>query len=294
MNNMDVVEPIIAEYWTLMENNGVLCQLCPHRCKIQENKAGICSVRENHGGILIATSYGQISSIALDPIEKKPLYMFKPGKMILSIGSYGCNLRCPFCQNSEISLEYENRRSNVKFLTPTDVVMLAKETECDGNIGIAYTYNEPFVGYDFMRDTAQLAHASGLCNIIVTNGYINEEPLEAILPVIDAMNIDLKSYSDDFYKKVGGDLQTVKNTIALSHKHCHIEVTMLVIPGENEDDVKELALWLSSIDREIPLHLSRFYPRYKYDNKIPTPKETLLNMRDIAKNYLKNVFLGNV
>ena len=287
-------EPVIAEYWFLMDDNGVQCNLCPHKCKIQEGETGLCTVRENHGGILIATGYGQVSSIALDPIEKKPLYMYKPGSHILSIGSFGCNLHCPFCQNFEISLEYERRRDNTKIMTPTDIVMLAKETQRDGNIGIAYTYNEPLAGYDFVRDTAQLAHASILDNVLVTNGYINREPLEALLPVIDAMNIDLKSIEGDFYRQVGGDIETVKNTIILSHDHCHIEVTTLVIPGENDDTIEDISIWLASIDPEIPLHLSRFFPRHLYTGKSPTPHDLMYNLRDTAKKYLKNVFTGNM
>ena len=293
MNRADG-SPKIAEYWSLLENNGVQCLLCPHKCKILENMAGKCTVRENHGGILLASSYGHVSSIALDPIEKKPLYMFMPGTKILSIGGFGCNFHCPYCQNYEISLEYETRQRNTKIMTPTDIVILAKETVCDSNIGIAYTYNEPLVGYDFVRDTAQLAHASVLSNVLVTNGYINPEPLESLLPVIDAMNIDLKSFSPDFYKRVGGDLETVKNTIKLSHKHCHVEVTTLVIPGENEDSIEELARWLSSIDPEIPLHLSRFFPRYNYSGKSPTSPEVLYDLKETARKYLKNVFVGNV
>ena len=187
----------------------------------------------------------------------------------------------------------QNRWKN-KVVTSDYIVMLAKEARAEGNIGIAYTYNEPVVGYEFMRDTARLAHESELCNVIVTNGYINRGPLEALLPVIDAMNIDLKGFSNDFYKKVGGDLETVKNTIALSRKYCHIEVTTLVIPSENEDDILELAMWLASIDSEIPLHLLRFFPRYRYADKIPTSRELVYDLSERAKKYLKNVFIGNM
>lgn len=288
----------IAEFWSQMEDSWVQCELCPHRCLIPQNDVGLCFVRGNHNGTLIAAGYGQISSLALDPIEKKPLRMFMPGKQILSIGSFGCNLHCPFCQNSAISMEFasasvQSRWQN-KVATPDDIVMLAKEAIAEGNIGIAYTYNEPMVGYEFMRDTAQLAHESELCNVIVTNGYINKEPLEALLPVIDAMNIDLKGFSNDFYKKVGGDLEKVKNTITLSRKYCHVEVAVLVIPSENENDICDLAMWLASIDSEIPLHLLRFFPRFRYADKTPTSRELVYDLSERAKKYLKNVFIGNM
>ena len=284
----------LCDYWAALENKSVQCELCPHRCKIEKGSFGLCSTRKNHEGKLIATGYGRASAIALDPVEKKPLYMYKQGKNILSIGGFGCNLHCPFCQNYEISLQPDERQKIAKIIDPEEVIILAKETRNEGNIGIAYTYNEPLVGYEFVRDIAELAYESKLNNVLVTNGYINPEPLEALLPVIDAMNIDLKSFSDDFYKKVGGDLESVKNTIELSYKHCHIEITTLIIPGENEDTITELAKWLSSINPEIPLHLSRFFPRYKYADRSPTSQDVIYNLQDKAKKYLKHVFTGNM
>ena len=283
-----------ADYWSSAENNGVRCELCPHCCRIDLGAVGICGVRENRNGALLAAGYGQVSSIALDPIEKKPLYLFHPGKIILSIGGFGCNFRCQFCQNYEISKEYAHRQSDARTLTPHDLVSLARQAMPDGNIGLAYTYNEPLIGYEFVRDTARLTREYGLCNVLVTNGYINKEPLLELLQLIDAMNIDLKGFDDSFYKRVGGDLETVKNTITLSHEHCHVEVTTLVIPDENENDIKQLSHWLKSIDPEIALHLSRFFPRYHYSNKTPTPRETIHKLREIAKNHLKNVFTGNM
>ena len=308
-------DPKKAVYWKADENNAVRCGLCPHRCHISENASGRCGVRENKNGALIASSYGQLSSVALDPIEKKPLYMFYPGKRILSIGGYGCNFRCRFCQNYEISAEYSRSENSVfgigssefarigrpsepselrQVMMPEDVVALAAQTVRDGNIGVAYTYNEPLIGYEFLHDCAVLARDRGLYNVIVTNGFINREPLEALLPLIDAMNIDLKGFTDEFYKAVGGNLENVMETIAVSAKRCHVEVTTLVIPGENESDIPEIANWLSSIDPNIPLHLTRFFPRYRMSDRTPTPRETILKLRETAQEYLKNVFAGNM
>jgi len=291
-------------FWSAAENGSVRCGLCPHRCLIANDSAGLCGVRENRGGELIASGYGVVSSVALDPIEKKPLYMFHPGKHILSIGGFGCNLQCPFCQNSEISIEYavnpeftgNGRWSAAKgrLLTPENIEELAVRTVPEGNIGIAYTYNEPLIGFEFLLDCAKLVRNAGLNNVLVTNGCINNEPLEALLPLVDAMNIDLKGFSDAFYKKVRGDLETVKETIRLAHSRCHVEVTTLVIPGENEDDVESLSEWLASVDPDIPLHLSRFFPRFRYSDRAPTPRETILRLRKIAQNRLTNVFAGNM
>jgi pyruvate formate lyase activating enzyme len=214
-----MINMFTADYWNQTEDNGARCELCPHRCHIPNNETGRCFVRVNRGGILVAASYGRMASVALDPIEKKPLNMFYPGKQILSIGSYGCNLSCPFCQNYDISMEFVHKWESSTTATPDDIVKLAIETIPKGNIGIAYTYNEPLVGYEFVRDTAMLAREAKLKNVLVTNGYINREPLEALLPLVDAMNIDLKGFSNDFYTSIGGDLETVKNTISLSRKY---------------------------------------------------------------------------
>ena len=291
-----------AMYWSGVEKGSVRCELCPHRCIIAERATGICGVRGNRGGALIASGYGQVSSTALDPIEKKPLYMFHPGRYILSIGGYGCNLRCPFCQNYEISLEYGSVRQGGKGsldspdadITPEDIAVLAAKTVPKGNIGVAYTYNEPLINYEFLYDCAELVHDAGLLNVVVTNGYINEEPLRGLLPLIDAMNIDLKGFTNGFYERVGGSLDAVKRTITESYAHCHIEITTLVIPGENENDIAELSKWLASIGADIPLHLTRFFPRYKLADRQPTSRETIYRLRDTAKKYLYNVFTGNM
>jgi len=285
-----------AKYWIAVENGGARCSLCPHRCLIAENSSGICGVRTNIRGELTAASYGAVSSMALDPIEKKPLYMFHPGKRVLSIGGFGCNLRCRFCQNHEISTVRCDAAPVplANCMAPQDVAAIAVQTVPDGNIGVAYTYNEPLIGYEFLYDCALLVRKEGLRNIIVTNGYINKEPLEALLPLIDAMNIDLKGFTESFYKKVGGTLEPVKEAIRLAAGRCHVEVTTLVIPGENEEDIEPIAQWLSSLDPCIPLHLSRFFPRHKYSDRAPTPRETIIRLSEIAKRYLKNVFAGNM
>ena len=283
-----------AMFWSESENSAADCELCPRQCCIAEGAAGFCGVRENRGGILTASGYGNVSAVALDPIEKKPLYMFKPGKMILSIGGYGCNFRCPFCQNSDISIEYDDRARSVKHLEPDEVLALAEQTVSAGNIGLAYTYNEPLIGYEFVFDCAKLIRQAGLSNVLVTNGYICNKPLEILLPLIDAMNIDLKGFSESFYKNLGGGLESVMETIALSRRSCHVEVTTLVIPGENEYDIEALSKWLSSVDPDIPLHLSRFFPRYRYSDRAHTPRETVIKLRETAGMYLKNVFMGNM
>ncbi|MCL2223451.1 MAG: AmmeMemoRadiSam system radical SAM enzyme [Defluviitaleaceae bacterium] len=268
--------------------NKTRCGICPHECDIPEGKRGICTSRKNIGGEIIPEAYGKITAIALDPIEKKPLRMFHPNAMILSVGSYGCNFHCGFCQNHEIAMPHGE--INTRRITPAELAQLAREAVPQGNIGVAYTYNEPLINYEFIHDCAREIRNAGLKNILVTNGYINEKPLESLLPHIDAMNIDLKSFTPDFYKKIGGDLETVKRTIKTAHKFCHIEITTLVIPNENENDIEPIAQWLSAISPDIPLHISRFFPRNKYLHHEPTPQETLCELKRTAQKYLKNVF----
>jgi len=281
-----------AAFWSGAGNGAARCELCPHTCKIPEGAAGMCGVRRNITGKLYAEGYGKVSSIALDPIEKKPLHMFHPGNCVLSLGGFGCNLRCPFCQNSDISMEYGQAWRDAETLSPEDVAALAVKTVPDGNIGVAYTYNEPLTGYEFVRDCAGLVREAGLHNVLVTNGYINAEPLEALLPLIDAMNIDLKGFTQGFYKGLGGNLEAVKETIALAHKRCHVEITTLVIPGENDADaeIEAMARWIASFGPEIPLHLTRFYPRYRYADRTTTPHETMRRLGEIAGKYLEHVF----
>jgi pyruvate formate lyase activating enzyme len=272
----------------------VTCDICPHHCHIEEGGIGFCNARANIGGAVTCINYGRVTSMALDPIEKKPLYHFMPGKRILSVGGFGCNLRCPFCQNCEISMA--DRNADTGTVTPEQLAAKASELVPSGNIGIAYTYNEPLIGYEFVRDTAQLIRNEGLKNVVVTNGYICREPLSRLLPLIDAMNIDLKGFTEAFYRELRGDLKTVQEAIALAHEQCHVEVTTLIIPGKNDgvDEMTALCQWLSGISRDIPLHLSRFFPRYQYKEKTPTPPETLYRLADIARQYLTHVHLGNI
>lgn len=273
----------------------VQCEICPHSCKLKEGQVGICHGRIHREGKVESENYGRITSLALDPIEKKPLNRYYPGSMILSVGSYGCNLRCPFCQNCEISTA---DASGIDYyeISVEELVEKALELVPQGNIGLAYTYNEPFIGYEFIYDCATQIKKVNLKNIVVTGGYINEKPLKKLLPFIDAMNIDLKGFSDRFYKMVGGDLPTVKRTIELAATKCHVEITTLIIPGENdsEEEMRALSNWLSQINPEIPLHISRFFPRHKMKHLNATPINVIYQLAEIAREKLTYVYEGNV
>lgn len=271
------------------------CTLCFHQCQLNEGQVGFCRARKNVNGSVLPLNYGKITSLALDPIEKKPLRQFYPGSKILSIGSFGCNLRCPFCQNYEISMSDEVGVPSI-FMSSAEVVKKAVDLIEEGNIGIAYTYNEPLIAYEYVLDCARLAHEQSLKNVVVTNGSITEKPLTELLPYIDAMNIDLKGFTETFYRKLNGDLQTVKRFIELSYTECHVELTTLIIPDENdsETDMEAEAKWIAGLDPSIPLHITRFFPRYLWIDKEPTPKEVLYRLADIARKYLTHVYVGNV
>ena len=280
-----------------------ICDVCFRRCKIEEGQTGFCGGRTCRDGQIVAANYGKLTSLALDPIEKKPLKMFYPGSMILSLGSYGCNLRCPFCQNSSISWSQKafDFKDSVDYYDPEEIVKTALELRSRGNIGLAFTYNEPLIGYEFVRDTAKLTKESGLQNVLVTNGTASQKVLNEILPYIDAMNIDLKAFTTRFYKDfIGGDFQMVKDFITGAVQSCHVELTTLIIPDENdsEQEMRELSVWVAALEnqagKKIPLHITRFFPAFKLTDKAPTPVNTILRLVEIAKEKLEFVFAGNV
>lgn len=272
-----------------------VCEICPHFCHLKEGQTGYCGARINRSGTVVCDSCGWLTSIALDPIEKKPLRRFHPGSRILSVGSYGCNLRCPFCQNYEISMSGK-KEAGMVYVPPSALAAKAAELHSSGNIGLAFTYNEPLISYEYVRDCSRLNRENGLVNVVVTNGFINEKPLRELLPLIDAMNIDLKSFHEEFYRRIGGGLNDVKRTIRLACKAgCHVEVTTLIIPGENDSpqEMQHLSSWLAEVNPEIPLHISRFFPRYKMENKSPTPVEVVYSLAELARKHLHYVYEGN-
>ena len=270
-----------------------ICEICPHHCRLSVGEVGKCRARFNDGEKITALNYGAITSIALDPIEKKPLYKFFPGSRILSVGSYGCNLNCPFCQNHEISMA--DSTFPTRKITPEQLAALAQELIPQKNIGVAFTYNEPFISYEFVHDTSNLLKAIGLKSILVTNGTVAPAALKKILPLIDAMNIDLKGFSQEIYSKLGGDFETVRKTIEISAQACHVEVTSLIVPTMNDsaEDMDREAAWLAGISKNIPLHISRFFPRYKVTDIAPTPVKKIYELVEVAKRHLNFVYAGN-
>ena len=272
----------------------MICKLCFHHCDLSEGQTGFCRARAYRDGAIVPLNYGKVVSLALDPIEKKPLRRFHPDSKILSVGSFGCNLRCPFCQNYEISMSGDGELEAAE-VSPEALADKALELQPYGNIGVAYTYNEPLVGYEYVRDCAELVHERGMVNVLVTNGTVEETLWRELLPLIDATNIDLKGFTPEWYRRLGGDLETVKRSISLAAERCHVEVTTLLIPGENdsEEEIRSLARWLASLNRNIPLHLSRFFPQYQMMNKPPTPVERVYRLADVAREYLTFVYTGN-
>ena len=271
-----------------------LCEVCMHKCLLAPGQYGICRARCNEGGKVVSKNYGLLTSLALDPIEKKPLRHFYPGRNILSVGSFGCNLSCPFCQNHEISMAGE-QQSDYREITPQELADLADGYRKYGNIGIAFTYNEPLVGYEFVRDTAELVHRYGMKNVLVTNGFAEDSVLDELLPLIDAMNIDLKGFTESYYRILGGKLETVKHFIIRASETCHVELTTLIVPGEN-DSVEEMeaeAKWIASVNPEIPLHVTRFFPRYHMTDRDATEVSRVYRLRDAAGRYLRHVYTGN-
>lgn len=272
------------------------CAICPHGCQLAEGQTGLCHARIAAGGQVVDANYGRVTSLALDPIEKKPLARFRPGSKVLSVGSYGCNLRCPFCQNASIACAGEDDVP-WRAMAPAELVELAASLMPEGNIGIAFTYNEPLVGFEFVRDTARLVRERGLANVLVSNGYVNDGPLREIAPLIGAANIDLKGFTQGFYDLVGGDLDTVKRTIAVlaAEPGCHLEVTTLIIPGLNdsEDEIDAAAAWLASLNPGIPYHITRFFPCHHLQDRPATPPATVHQLAATARRHLKHVYVGN-
>lgn len=276
-----------------------ICETCMHHCSLEPGQRGICRARRNEGGSIRCENYGRVTSLALDPIEKKPLYRFMPGSRILSVGSYGCNLRCPFCQNHEISMA-DREASRAEYLSPEELAEVALRYAEAGSIGLAFTYNEPLVGWEYVRDVARLVKRAGLKNVLVTNGTASLEVLEELLPLTDAMNIDLKGFTEAYYKKLGGDLETVKRFIRRAVRDCHVELTTLVVPGENDSvsEMEEEAAWIASLEGrdgpgEIPLHVTRFFPRYRMTDRDATDVGQVYRLAETARKYLKYVFVGN-
>ena len=276
------------------------CNVCFRHCKLQDGEYGFCHARREEHGKVINSSYGKVTALALDPIEKKPLNRFYPGSLILSVGLYGCNLRCPFCQNHEIAMADASmeRELGVRSCTPEELCRIAESCVPDGNIGLAFTYNEPMISVEFVRDTEQLVKDAGMKTVLVTNGCASEEALQEVLPRTDAMNIDLKCFREDFYQSVlGGSLPMVKEFIRQSHEQCHVELTTLIVPGLNdtEEDLMAEVEWIAGLPggADIPLHLTRFFPRYKYANRKATPVSTVYALAEKARTCLNYVYIGN-
>lgn len=299
------------------------CVLCPRRCSIPEGGTGFCRARGVHNGKVVPLHYGRVSSLALDPIEKKPLAHFHPGSTILSVGTFGCNLDCSFCQNASISRDFRPRDAlEARTSTPQELVDTAISLVPRGNLGLAYTYNEPLVNYEFVRDTARAVHTAGLLNVLVTNAYLCPDPFDALLPLIDAANIDVKSFSESFYKDLcgapppcvhgvgagreashradcdgSGALACVMRNLESAVRHgVHVEATYLVLDGANDDDesVHQLGRWLAGIRRSIPLHLTRSFPRRFDVDRTPTPAATLHRLAEQARRSLDEVHVGNI
>ena len=273
----------------------VVCPVCPHHCALREGAVGRCRARKCVGGKITCINYGKITSLALDPIEKKPLYYFYPGSRIVSVGSFGCNLSCPFCQNHEIAAAGAREARYARDMMPEEICEIAEETRDRGNIGVAYTYNEALVGYEFVRDTAKLVHEAGMKNVLVTNGTAELPILEELLPYIDAMNIDLKAFRPELYKWLGGDLQTVMNFITRAAQESHVELTSLIVPGKNDslEDMEREASWIAGIDPDIPLHITRYFPRHRMSEP-PTRISLMRELKGVAERHLNRVLLGNV
>lgn len=269
------------------------CPVCFHHCQLsKKGQYGFCKARVFDGEKIVLDNFGYVTSLALDPIEKKPLVQFYPGSYILSVGSYGCNLSCPFCQNYEIS--QMNLKKTSYYIEPEMLVNKAVELQEEGNIGLAFTYNEPLIGYEYVLACCKLSKEKGLKTVLVTNGCIDISILEKVLPYVDAMNIDLKGFDKTYFDYIGGDLPMTKAFIERAYKVCHIELTTLVVTGKNDDPLlfEKECQWIASLCKDIPLHISRYFPRYKEKAKM-TSLDILKEFERIARQYLTSVYLGN-
>lgn len=284
-----------GRYVEQLADGRLRCRLCPHHCRLAPGETGRCQVRRNVDGRLLVENYGKISSAALDPVEKKPLYHFHPGGYLLSFGSFGCNFTCEFCQNWSIS----QFRPPTRDLSPEAAVELLRATAAEEprTVGVAYTYAEPSVWYEYVYDTSVLVRKAGFANVLVSNGYLERRPLLDLLPLIDAANIDLKAMNPRYYQRIcHGSLKKVEESIAvIAASGTHLEVTTLVVPGQNDspEEMERLARFLAGLNPDIPLHLSRFFPNYRMGGE-PTPVATLTELRNIARRHLHYVYLGNL
>ena len=282
------------------------CDVCFRHCELKEGMTGFCKVRTCENGTIRALNYGRITSLALDPIEKKPLARFNPGSKILSVGSFGCNLRCPFCQNSEISWSEQayELKDRAEYLSPEELVDIALDCRSKGNIGLAFTYNEPLIGLEYVIDTAKLIHEKGMVNVLVTNGTADVAVAEKLATLIDAMNIDLKGFQESYYRDVlKGDLNCTKEFIKAAVKNCHVELTTLIVPGCNdtEEEMRKITEFIAGltdangnvIGSYIPLHISRFFPRFNMTDREATDVGLVYRLADVARERLRFVYTGN-
>ena len=281
-----------ASYYEKLEDRQVKCRLCPHHCRLKAGQKGICRVRINEEGALYSINYRKITAAALDPIEKKPLYHFFPGKLILSVGTFGCNLSCPFCQNYSIA----HGEPPAELLDEEALVELANHYETQGSVGVAFTYNEPGIWYEYVYQAALQLREENHQVVLVTNGYIEAKPWLKLLPLINAVNIDIKAFNPTFYRQhCKGELEPVKQRVEQAARETHVEITYLLIPGENDsaEEIEALSSWLAAINPNIPLHISRYHPAYKFDREA-TPVESLYTAHEIARKHLNYVYLGNI
>ena len=280
----------------MSEKETAICEVCPRHCRLRDGQTGACRARRAEGGKVVCANYGKVTSLALDPIEKKPLAFFRPGRTVLSVGSFGCNLRCPFCQNHGIS-QAGAAEAEWSETTPAALADLAEKlAEERGNVGLAYTYNEPLVGWEFVRDCAKEIRARGLANVLVSNGVASPAVVAELAPLLDAANIDLKGPDQAFYDWVGGDFEAACETIrALHGAGVHVEATTLVVPGRNDrdEDIDAIAAFLASVSPDLPLHVTRFFPRWRFLDADPTPVATVRRLASVARRRLRRVLVGN-